>query len=252
MSIITIKSSVFLGLLVLIFIASASIGYALTINSSGFEFTAGNTYPNPEKYWFDKNEIYEHDFATVTGDNEVGIFSFSDGDIQEIIDGNYYAVSVGLVFSMFDGDTGIYPDGSDDVDYGDLVLSLGNSTNALTFDQFYLNGFSKDDMATVGYNFEIGDDYLTALSLAGLVQDSNGAIIFYINDTDEGGNKLYFDKEWAQNYSLSITFDTIPVPEPGTIFLMSSGIFCLILFREKLITVTFKNCYPVEVLKTPC
>jgi hypothetical protein len=241
MRIINIKSSVFLSLFVLVFVAYASVGYALTINSSAFRFTAGNTYPYTGKTQFDPKNEYEHDFATVTGNNKVGIFSFSEEDINKIIDGNYYAVSVGLTFSMFDGDTAIYPpDGSDDVDYGDLVLSLGNSTRSLTFDQFYLNGFPQEDTATVGYDFEIGDDYLAA-SLAGLVQDSSSDIIFYINDTDEGGNKLFFDDTWAQNFSLSMTFDTVPVPEPGTLFLMSSGILCLVKFRKKINSRNFKK-----------
>jgi hypothetical protein len=225
---------VFLSLFILIFVASTSVGYALTIISSGFGFTAGDTYNDSFKKRFDPDNIYEHDFATVTGNNEVGIFSFSYEDIQKIIHGNYYAVSIGLSFTMFDGDTGIYEDESDDTDYGDLVLSLGNSANTLTFNQFYLNGFYQETKNTVGYDFKIGSDYL-ATSLTGLVQDSNGALIFYITDTDEGGNKLFFDKDWAKDFNLSITFDSplVLVPEPGTLFLISSGILWLMLIRLK-------------------
>jgi hypothetical protein len=232
MKVISIKSIVFLSLFALIIVTFTSPGYALTIYSNGFEYTAGNTYPNPDKYWFDKYNIYEHDFATVTGNNKVGIFSFSTEDIQKIIDGNYYAVSIGLTFSMFDGDTANYQDGSDDTDYNDLVLSLGNSSRSLNFDQFYLNGFPQEKSATVGYDYKIEDDFLAA-SLVGLVQDSNGDIIFYINDTDEGGNKLFFKEDWAKDFYLSITFDSplVLVPEPDPFFLIISGILWLMLIR---------------------
>ncbi len=233
MDTLKIKSNVFLSLIVLMLVSSASICNALTINSTDFRFTAGNAYPIANTN-FDTGDNYEYDFATDTGANEVGIFSFNDEDILEVINGNYYAVSATLTFTMFDGDTALYDDGSDDIDYDDLVLTLGNASDTVTFEQFYLNGFPHEDTAAVSYDYEI-NDYNLAVSLADLVINSDGEIIFYINDTDEGGNKLFFDETWNENFSLSVTFETVPVPEPGTLFLISSGILSLIGFRKRII-----------------
>ena len=231
MSTINKKSNVFFSLLVLIFVTYASVGNALTINSTGFVFDAANEYPTKNSN-FDSENNYLYDFETVKESvNKVGSFSFSEEDIQKIINGNYYAVGVGLTFSMFDGDTA-----SNESDYEDLFLSLGNSTSTLIFDNYYLNGFPDNVAATdVDFDFKIGE-YDLGVSLADLVQKSSGDIIFYIYDSDVGGNKLFFDDAWESDFKLSITFDTVPVPEPGTLFLISSGLLGLIKFRKKIVT----------------